>query len=155
MAHISSKLFLALALFMAFAAIAPARAQVCSTMCSRYEEGNCVEHEQTCVTPPAPKPSYGAIAYGRKSQAFGYSFQWDSQAKAESTALQNCAKNGPDCEVMVWFDRKCGAVAARSDSTVAYWGLGETVGQARTTAISQCTKDGGRQCGVKVSQCSQ
>ena len=77
----------------AFAGFAPARAQVCTTICSNYIEGQCSEHTQTCTTPSAPRPSYGAIAYGRKSQAFGYSFHWDSQAEAERTAMQNCAKN--------------------------------------------------------------
>ena len=33
-------------------------------------------------------PSYGAIAYGRTSGAWGSSYQWDSRAKAESTAMQ-------------------------------------------------------------------
>ena len=155
MTHIPGRLFLAFALLSSLAVVLPAHAQVCSTECSNYYQGNCIEHKQTCVTPPPPKPSYGAIAYGRKSQAFGYSFQWDSQAKAESVAMQNCAKNGADCEILVWYDRKCGAVVARADSTVAYWGLGDTVGQARTTAMSQCTEAGGRQCTLKVSQCSR
>jgi hypothetical protein len=157
MAHAAWKSSLALAfLLMALGATAPARAQQeCSTTCSRYEEGNCVEHTQTCSTPSYNIPSFGAIAYGRESGAYGYSFQWNSQAKAESVALQNCAKNGRDCEVIVWFDRRCGAVAASTNGSTAYWGIGETIGAARATAISQCTKDRGRQCEVKASQCSR
>ena len=134
---------------------APARAQVCNTTCSMYQEGECVEHTTTCTTPPPPPPAYGAIAYGKKSGAWGYSYHWDSRAKAESVAMENCSKNGNDCEVMVWFQRECGAVAAPADAGAAYWGLGDGEGAAREEAMRQCTKDGGKGCEVKVSQCSR
>jgi Domain of unknown function (DUF4189) len=133
---------------------APAWAQDCTTTCDEYDNGTCVIERHTCTFEP-PKPSYGAIAYGRKSGAYGYSHGWGDQAKAESVAMENCAQHGSDCEVMVWFDRKCGAVAARSDSTIAYWGLGDGAGAANSQAMSQCTKDGGRGCEVKVSHCSR
>jgi uncharacterized protein DUF4189 len=140
----------------AFALATPAPAQVCSTMCSRYEEGECVEYEHTCVSEPSPpRPSFGAIAYGKRSDAFGFSFGWDSQAKAESVATQNCAQHGSDCEVMVWFDRRCGAVAARGDHKYVYWGLGDGDGAARSVAMSECTKDHGPSCEVRVSKCSR
>jgi hypothetical protein len=130
-----------------------ASAQVCETTCSRYEEGECVEHTETCTTPPPPE-SYGAIAYGRGSGAFGYSFHWGSRDKAEQVALQNCAQHGDDCEVMVWFDRRCGAVAA-SDEQDAYWGLGDGDAAARDAAMSECAKAGGHSCEIQVSQCSR
>jgi hypothetical protein len=145
-----------LAVLLVFSGSAPTWAQACSFSCSNYIEGQCSEYTTTCNgTPSAPRPSYGAIAYGRKSGAYGYSHSWDSEAKAESVATQNCAQHGSDCEVMVWFERKCGAVAGRSDSTIAYWGLGNSDSEARNVAMSQCTKDNGRQCEVKVSQCSK
>ena len=145
-----------LGILLVFSGAAPARAQECSTSCSRYEEGECVEYMHTCTdTSSAPRPSYGAIAYGRNSGAYGFSHSWDSEAKAESVAMENCGKHGTDCEVMVWFERKCGAVAARSDSTVAYWGLGNSDGEARSVAMNRCAKDNGSQCEVKVSQCSK
>ena len=140
---------------LALGVAAPARTQVCETYCSDYYEGRCSAHETKCTNPEPPRPSYGAIAYGRKSGAYGFSYKWDSKSNAESVAMQNCAKRGTDCEVMVWFDRKCGAVAARANGTTAYWGLGDGVGAARAQAMRQCTKDGGKNCEVKVSQCSR
>ena len=136
---------------------APAWAwQSCSTECSRYEEGDCVEHTQTCTeeTPPPPAESYGAIAYGRTSRAYGFSYSWPSRAKAESVAMNNCGQHGDDCEVMVWFDRRCGAVAAGQGST-AWWGLGNSDGQARADALDKCANDGGEGCEIRVSQCSR
>ena len=143
----------ALGVLVALTAGAPARAQECSTMCSMYEEGQCVEYTQTCTSPSTPAPSYGAIAYGRTSRAWGYSYRWNSQAKAESVAMQNCAQHGNDCEVMVWFDRKCGAVAS-GEGTTAFWGLGDSDGQARAAAQNKCVEGGGKGCEVQVSQCS-
>ncbi len=156
MRKISGKLILAGAsALLALSAAAPARAQVCHEECSDYYEGQCSQHTTTCTNPEPPKPAFGAIAYGRKSGAFGYSYGWGDQDKAESVAMENCGKNGNDCEVMVWFDRKCGSVAAPSNSTAAYWGLGDGAGDANSHALSQCTKDGGQNCEVKVSQCSR
>lgn len=140
----------------ALAANAPAKAQ-CSFGCNRYVQGQCVEYRSCTPGVPgssAPPPSYGAIAYGRKSRAWGHSYHWGSQAKAERVAMQNCAKHGDDCEILVWFKRKCGAVVS-ADGTVAYWGLGDSDAQARAEAQSQCAKDGGKNCEVQVSQCSK
>jgi hypothetical protein len=128
----------------------------CTTSCDQSFGGNCVTRRTHCENDSsAPTVTYGAIAFGRKSQAFGYSHGWDSQAKAESVAMQNCGKHGTDCEVMVWFERKCGAVAVRSNSTAVYWGLGNSAAEAQRIAMDQCTKNNGQQCEVKVSHCSK
>lgn len=156
MTKISGKHILAgTSVVLALSLSAPARAQVCHEECSDYYEGTCSQYTTTCTNPEPPKPSFGAIAYGRKSGAWGYSYGWGDRDKAESVAIENCGKNGKDCEVMVWYDRKCGAVAARSDTTAAYWGLGDGAGAANSQALSQCTKDGGKNCEVKVSKCSR
>jgi Domain of unknown function (DUF4189) len=135
-----------------------ARAQVpCSTVCARYDQGQCVEYTHySCngAAPSAPASSYGAIAYGSKSGAWGTSYHWGSEAKAESSAMQTCKQHGDDCEVMVWFDRKCGAVvAAKGD--VAFWGLGDSEAEARTDALAKCDQGGGNGCKVQAYECSK
>ncbi len=107
-----------------------------------------------CTGASAPAHSYGAIAYGLTSGAWGSSYSWASRAKAESVAMQNCAEHGDDCEVMVWFESKCGAVAL-SQGTTAFWGLGDSDGQARADAQDKCANGGGKDCQVEVSQCSK
>jgi len=99
-------------------------------------------------------PSYGAIAYGRTSGAWGSSYQWESQAKAESVALENCKKHGDDCEVMVWFHDYCAAVAA-DDGAGAYWALGDGEGEAREKAQGKCVEAGGKNCEIEAAQCSR
>jgi Domain of unknown function (DUF4189) len=152
--HSQGLLFFSLLMAAGVLVAVTAKAQEsCSTSCGRYESGQCVEDVKTCTTIPVPGPSYGAIAYGRTSKAWGYSHNWGSQAKAESVATQNCAQHGDDCEVMVWFDRRCGAVAA-GGGTAAFWGLGNSDGQAQADARNKCLKGGGKACEVKISQCS-
>jgi hypothetical protein len=145
----------ALALGVLIALTSGAKAQVCTTICSDYYDGDCVAHETTCTTPEPPKPKFGAIAYDHDTGVFGYSYDWGDRAKAESVALQNCAdQNGKACEVMVWFDRKCGAVAA-ADNADVYWGLGDGEGAARENAQQKCASGGGKNCAVQVAQCSR
>jgi len=131
-----------------------ARAQVCETSCSMYNQGQCVEYTQHCTTPPPPPPAYGAIAYGRSSGAWGASDHWADRAKAESAALARCGEHGSDCEVIVWFKNQCAAVAAAGPAT-AYWGLGDGLGAARGNALSNCSKQGGTNCRVQADQCSR
>ena len=83
--------------------------------------------------PAAPAASFSAIAYGRTSKAWGNSYRCGSRARAEKVAMQNCAQHGGDCEVMVWFKRRCGAVVL-GEGTVAFWRLGNKEKQARADA---------------------
>jgi hypothetical protein len=145
----------AFGVLLALTAGTPAWAQVpCSTVCSRYDQGQCVQYTHyDCGTPSTPAASYGAIAYGRTSQAFGYSHRWGSEAKAESVAMQNCGQHGDDCEIMVWFENKCGAVVSGGGAT-AFWGLGNSENEAQADAQKKCQDGGGSDCEVQVSHCS-
>jgi hypothetical protein len=149
---------IALGILLALMVGAPARAQVpCSTVCSRYDQGQCVQYTHySCegAAPSAPSRSYGAIAYGLTSGAWGTSYHWGSQAKAESSAMQRCAEHGKDCEVIVWFESKCGAVAL-GQGTTAFWGLGDSEKQARADAQNKCVTGGGKNCEVEVYECSK
>jgi hypothetical protein len=140
------------------AAALPTRAQVpCSTVCSNYIEGKCSQYTHySCngAAPSAPANSYGAIAYGSTSRAWGTSYHYGSEAKAESVAMQGCKQRGDDCEVMVWFDRKCGAVVA-AEGAAAFWGLGDSEAEARADAQTKCEQGGGKGCKVWVYQCSK
>jgi len=139
----------------AFLALAgAAHAQNCSTTCDEYDQGECVHQTEHCTYTPPP-PDFGAIAYGRKSQAWGDSYNWDTRAQAEDEALKNCQAHGNDCELMVWFQRQCGAVVS-GKGTNAYWGIGDGIGAARGAALDKCTKDGGgKDCTVQHAACSR
>jgi hypothetical protein len=128
----------------ALAAVAAAR---------RTEAEDCAAGA-SCSPPAVAISSYGAIAYGRLSRAWGYSERWSDQARAESVALQNCAQTGDDCRVMVWFDRSCGAVAA-DGGRAAFWGVGSDADAAGRQALEHCQDAGGMVCEIKAARCSR
>lgn len=129
-----------------------AQQEHCQTVCSNFSEGVCHLYTHACL-PDVPSPSaYGAIAYSRKTGASGYAYGWDSQAKAESVALENCKKEADDCESTVWYEGECGAVAANGGNP--YWGLGNDASAAGASAMDQCQKAGNQNCKIVVARCS-
>ncbi|HEY1505109.1 MAG TPA: DUF4189 domain-containing protein [Stellaceae bacterium] len=138
------------------AGVASARAQIesCSTICDRYDQGECVHELQTCTKTAPPKPNFGAIAYSPKSGAWGYSYSWNTKEQAETQALAECRKNGTGCEVQVWYQRQCGAVVS-ADGENVYWGIGDGTGAAGANALASCKKDGGKNCTIQVEECSR
>ncbi|HEX5211803.1 MAG TPA: DUF4189 domain-containing protein [Pseudolabrys sp.] len=127
--------------------------------CMQYIEGRCVSYRSDVPDRPSPgggarsTASYGAIAYDRGSHAWGVSHNWGNRARAELEAMKKCGEHGKDCEVMVWFDRKCGAVTSGNGGT-AFWGLGNNEGQARAEATKKCEDGGGSTCVMQAYQCS-
>jgi len=148
----------ALGVMLMLAGIAPGRAvEMCSDVCWQPDyHGGCALTKHVCTgdNPETAVATYGAIAYGRTSKAWGASYHWESQSKAESVAMQKCKENGDDCEVMVWFKGQCGAVAA-GEGTDAFWGLGGSAAQARAQAQSKCEEGGGKGCEIEASECSR
>lgn len=78
---------------------------------------------------------YAAIAYSQSTRAHGYSYGKASRAKAEETALDNCA--GPDARIVVWT--KNGYVALATNSRGAYgWGHSTDKAVAQQKALANC-----------------
>ena len=129
----------------------PARAfENCVSVC---DNAYCTVTHQHCIE-SAPAPNFGAIAYGRKSGAWGTSYRWNSRAEAERVAVRNCAPHGNDCAVAVWFRDACGAVATGGGRTT-FWGIGDGIGAARAAALGKCRTGGGGGCTIAVSACSR
>jgi serine/threonine-protein kinase len=96
---------------------------------------------------------YGAIAYGKSSLRYGYSFDAGSRYDAESRALSECG--AADCAVVVWFVNACGALARSTHGQIG-WGWAATREQAESIALGYCEKEsGGRYpCSVLVWACT-
>jgi hypothetical protein len=97
---------------------------------------------------------YGAIAYGGRSTAYGYSYGWANRERAERVAMHNCGEHGNDCTIVVTFEHACGAVATNSESMM-FGGVGDDEREARERARRQCMANRGRDCEVRVAQCSR
>jgi hypothetical protein len=148
---------------MAAACVAPARAgsvNACIDSCySTYQPPadcpSCTGSRDRCVEACSKTAySYGAIAYGSASGAWGTSYQWQSRSEAEREAMSRCSQHGDDCQVAVWFEHNCGAVVTARGGDV-FWGLGDGEGAARANARDKCLQGGGEDCQVQVSACSR
>lgn len=77
----------------------------------------------------ASADNYGAIAISTSTGAIGWSYDYASQATAESVALGNC--NAADCSAVVWFANGCGAVSKAPNGA---WGWGYAASRAGAEA---------------------
>ena len=143
-----------------FAAVRSAEADcvsacVAATYCDSdmNASGECGRRLNHCYINECNSKTYGAIAYGANSGAYGWSHNFDDAQSAENDALTSCRANGDDCEVVVDFWNTCAAVAAHQD-VVAY-GLGDTQGLAEDQALAACAKDAAAQCEIQAWSCSK
>ena len=109
-----------------------------------------------CAAPAsAAAPSWGAIA--ARPGGYGYAFNQASRAAAERLARAQCegaAERSTRCEVRVYFDRSCAALAT---GNFGEWGtaVGPDRKAAGQAAVAQC--DGHlptEPCKLAVSVCS-
>lgn len=85
---------------------------------------------------------YGAIAWDRYTQSYGYSYNYTSLAEAQTRAVDECNSysGGYDCTVLVSFEG-CGALA-QSTEGAAGTGWGTTSELAQYYAVESCSEYG-------------
>jgi hypothetical protein len=155
-------ILVALAACLLAAAAPPARADCVSdcqaaTYCDSEmtASGECSDRLNQCYAQQCnrPRTRYGAIAWGTRSAAFGYSYDFDSQSGASRRALSDCAKHGDDCKVVAVIVNGCAALAAADDGTYSV-ANGTTGQEAQRGALAACGKAGGKNCEVQVWTCN-
>ena len=82
----------------------------------------------------AAQELFGAIAYSDKAQKYGWANNFPARDDATQAALEGCAKNGPECRVVLWFRNACGALVTGPDGHGAAWA------ESRKAAISKAAK---------------
>ena len=104
---------------------------------------------------------YGAIALSASTVEYGFSYNFDSQERAEEAALTYCYSNANkprDCKVLVWFYDACASLAIKPDSgrKDAAWGAqwASSAQSANVKALEECQKYGGNGCKIERSFCS-
>jgi hypothetical protein len=61
-----------------------------------------------------------------------------------------------DCKVMLAYENQCAAIATpKASNTGSSFAGGPTVQSASDTAMKSCTKEGGLQCEIVYSDCSE
>ncbi len=92
-------------------------------------------HDADAQTQRRIRAVYGAIAYHRESESFGYAYDHPSERAAELAAVQQCGR--AECEVVVAFRNACAALAdapARRPATAR----GVTAAEAERNALREC-----------------
>jgi hypothetical protein len=113
----------------------------------------CVQRRAECQVKCSTIQFWGAIAYSSKDKGAGWSFGWNDLDKAKKEALNRCSKQGAACQLWVWFDNSCGAVAA--DGSIVTWGTAYSKADADQRALLQCRTAGGKKCVIEASVCSR
>ncbi len=137
--------------------IAPARADSvnhCIDSCFSTWGSDQEESRQQCLNQCRNAPNYGAIAYAVQNGAYGYSYHYHSAAEADQHALSDCLARGADCKVVISFSETCAALAAGNNGRFAA-SRGDGRGEAQSNALTACSHDGGKDCGIKTWACAR
>lgn len=94
---------------------------------------------------------YGSLTVNKATKAGGISAQWDSQAKANNTALSQC---GAGCEVVIEFGNGQCAALARGTNMSLGWATGSSKADASQKAVSQCVAYSGVGCVALLAECN-
>jgi Domain of unknown function (DUF4189) len=82
----------------------------------------------------AAQELFGAIAYSDKAQKYAWANNYPDRDDATKAGLEFCAKNGPECRVVLWFRNACGALVTGPNGHGAAWA------ENRKVAINRATK---------------
>jgi len=107
--------------------------------------------------PAAAQNLWAAVAVSPSSENNGGGHAESSQAAADRIALQQCQKSGArDCKIVASISRGCVALATPSVPVPNHFGFGSNPSRelAASNALAQCTNGGGKDCGVRIAQCS-
>lgn len=96
--------------------------------------------------------NFGAIAYDRKTNAYGVAWDMPTQAAANQRALSECVKSGKNCSVVVSFANQCAAYATGQGDTWGY-GTGGSRAVAESAAQFYCSQNG-KGCQVRAWGCT-
>ncbi|HLJ19846.1 MAG TPA: DUF4189 domain-containing protein [Stellaceae bacterium] len=98
--------------------------------------------------------SYGAIAYGPKSSAWGSASGEGTAEAAQQKAVSFCARHADDCRVVATFSNSCGAVAVVEATGATFLATNEKRGTAENQARLACTQKNPSGCRVAASICA-
>ena len=107
----------------------------------------------TAPPPVIQKPSsYGAVAWGDKSE-YGSASKQTSKQAAIDLAMQRCGD--ASCKTQMVYSNQCMAASYGRSKTGVYWGVdnGLTQKEAERNTIKRCSKRA-KNCKVFLSECS-
>jgi len=101
--------------------------------------------------PTVRQDYYGAIAYSASTGGYGTSFGNATRKEAEAEALEGCSKHGEGCQVAVWVENGCAALAADDQAGWGEWA--DDLETAKSKALAACNRESNK-CNLVVSDCT-
>jgi hypothetical protein len=96
---------------------------------------------------------YGAIAWDKETGKRGWSWNQQTQSRADEMAIAECGASG--CKIVKRIGPKiCGALALSEDGKMAGAASRKDLDAARLAALKACPKKAG-ECTVRVSDCNK
>ncbi len=82
---------------------------------------------------------FGALAYNPKDRRWAESYGYPSSTTAKRNALSTCGGSDKGCQIAIWYNKYCGAVANAPNGA---WsgGKGRTAKAAAQDAVNRCAK---------------
>jgi serine/threonine-protein kinase len=84
---------------------------------------------------------HGAIAYSSETGSWGYTYDYDSEARAGADAVRRCANYADDCRVVLTLVDQCGALAETANGAIGT-GRGATQKEAEAQSLAACNANG-------------
>src|SRR3979409_1701503 len=98
--------------------------------------------------------AYGAFAYDDEGHKYGYSWNQDTERRADEAAIKGCKTD--KCKVVFRTGPKeGGAIALTPDNKVWGGAKRDTRPAAELAAIENCQKRTSSQCKVQASECNR
>jgi len=117
----------------------------------------CVGREQEgalSVPSPAALGDYGAIAWDQQTGKRGWSWNQQTQSRADAVALSECGATG--CKVIMRAGRRmCAALATNETGKYVGAARREDREAARVAALKDCEKGNAGECIVRVTDCNK
>jgi hypothetical protein len=97
---------------------------------------------------------YGAIAWDKETGKQGWSWNQQTQARADEVALSACGTTG--CKVIVRTGRReCAALASNEPGKYVGAASRKDRDAARLAALANCKKGNAGECTVRVTDCNK
>ncbi len=96
---------------------------------------------------------YGALAISPSTGAYGYGYNYATDALARDRAMTECRKHAQDCRVYATFQRQCIAIARASNNAFG-WALGYPNEERPERALNECAARDGNDCKIVTRFCS-
>jgi hypothetical protein len=96
---------------------------------------------------------YAALAISPGTGAYGFGYNYDTEAGARDRAMMECRKHAQDCRVHRTFSRQCISIARATNNAFGV-AIGFPNDERPERALNDCAANNGGDCKILTQFCS-